>query len=56
VFCEEKLDEVYADLECITTEIFGLIFYGDAIPSDKHARLILTEIFMAHRVIVGMGI
>jgi hypothetical protein len=28
----------------------------DTVPSDKHARLILTEIFMAHKAIAGMGI
>ena len=56
VFCEEKLDEVYADLECITTEIIGLIFCGDTVISDRHVRLILTEISMAHKAIVGMGI
>jgi hypothetical protein len=56
VLCEEKLDEAYADLECITTEIIGLIFCGDTVTSDKHVRPILTEISMAHKAIVGMGI
>jgi hypothetical protein len=56
VFCEENLGEIYADLECITTEIIGLINCGDTVTSDKHVRLILTEIFMAHKTIVGMGL
>jgi hypothetical protein len=28
----------------------------DTVTSDKHVRLILTEIFMAHKAIVGMGV